>query len=385
MNLNKDTIKKIRGLILFTIFVLVALTNYMLLFEGLKLLVGVLTPFLVGGGIALVLNTPMNFYERKLFDERKYAQKKWARKLARPISFLLAILSVLGVVAIVVFVVVPELGNTVLNIGKALQEFIPEAKAWAVKVFEDNPELVAYIQQVDFKWDQIFTKVVNFLSNGAGSVLGTTFGAMKSIVSGLTTFFIAFVFSCYILLQKERLSVQVRKLMYAFLPKDWSDIFIALGNLTQKTFSNFLTGQCLEAVILAAMFFVVMSIFQMPYALLISVFIGFMALIPIFGAFIGCAVGALLIFIVSPMQAIGFVAMFLVLQQIEGNFIYPHVVGGSVGLPSIWVLVAVSLGASLMGVVGMLIFIPITSVVYTMLRGIVNRRLKEREIEVKKE
>ena len=166
------------------------------------------------------------------------------------------------------------------------------------------------------------------------------------------------------------------------MPRDWTEIFIALGSVTHKTFSNFLTGQCLEAVILGCMFLVVMTIFRLPYALLISVLIAFMALIPIFGAFVGCAVGALLIFMVEPMKAVFFVVMFLVLQQIEGNFIYPHVVGNSVGLPSIWVLVAVSVGASLMGVVGMLIFIPIVSVVYTMLRGIVNRRLKEKKIEV---
>ncbi len=382
MNLNKDTLKKIRGLILFTIFILVLLWNYKLLFTGLELLIRVITPFLIGGGIALVLNVPMSFYERKLFRERKYAQKKWASKLARPIGFILALITVLGVVAIVVFIMVPELGNTVLNVGKALQKFIPEVQVWASSVFQDNPELVEYIQKIDFKWDQILSNVMEFLKSGAGSVLDTTYGAVKSIVSGLSTFFIAFVFSCYILLQKEKLSVQAKKLMYAFLPKDWTDIFLAFGNLTQKTFSSFITGQCLEATILGCLFFVAMSIFNMPYALLISVFIGFMALIPIFGAFIGCAVGALLIFIVNPMQALGFVVMFLVLQQIEGNFIYPHVVGNSVGLPSIWVLVAVSVGASLMGIVGMLIFIPITSVVYTMLRGIINRRLKVRGIEI---
>jgi len=255
-------------------------------------------------------------------------------------------------------------------------------QTWAIKMFDDNTELVAYIQGLEFEWDKILGNLMDFLKNGAGSVLDTTFAAAKSIVSGVYTFFIAFVFSCYVLLQKEKLSVQVRKLMYAFLPHDWTEIFIALGSVTHKTFSNFLTGQCLEAVILGAMFFVVMTIFRLPYALLIAVLIAFTALIPIFGAFIGCGVGALLIFIISPMKALIFVIVFLVLQQVEGNFIYPHVVGNSVGLPSIWVLAAVTIGASLMGVVGMLIFIPIVSVVYTMLRGIVNRRLKEKKIEI---
>lgn len=385
MDLNKHNLKKIRGLILFTIFVLVALQNYGILFAGLKLLISILTPFLLGGLIALILNIPMNFYERKLFTERKYANKKWAKKLARPIAFILAILSVLAVIAIVVFVVLPELGNTVISLAKVLQEFLPGIQQWAVDMFKDNPELVRAIQKLDFQWDKILTNVMQFLGSGAGNVLDSTYVAVKSIASGIATFVIAFVFSCYVLLQKEKLNVQVKKLMYAFMPRDWTDIFIALGSLTQKTFSNFFTGQCLEAIILGLMFFVTMSIFRMPYALLISVVIAFTALIPVFGAFIGCTLGVLLIFLVSPLQAIGFVVMFLVLQQIEGNFIYPHVVGNSVGLPAIWVLVAVSLGASLMGVLGMVLFIPMVSVVYTMLRGIVNRRLKEREIVVPKE
>lgn len=382
MDLNKDNIKKIRGLIVFTILVLVALWNYEVLLVGIKFLGNVIFPFALGGAIAFVLNVPMNFIERKLFKETKVDQKKMGKKLSRPISFILAVLFVIGIIAIVVFVVVPELGNTIMNIGKTLQEVVPQVQKWAIEFFGDNPELVAQIQELEFEWDKILGNLVNFLKNGAGSVLGTTFEAAKSIVSAVSTFFIAFVFSCYILLQKERLSVQVRKLMYAFMPHDWTEIFIALGSVTYKTFSSFLTGQCLEAVILGCMFFITMTILRMPYALLIAVLIAFTALIPIFGAFIGCAVGTLLIFMVNPMQAVAFVVMFLVLQQIEGNFIYPHVVGNSVGLPSMWVLVAVSVGASLMGVVGMLVFIPIVSVIYTILRGIVNRRLKEKKITV---
>ena len=163
------------------------------------------------------------------------------------------------------------------------------------------------------------------------------------------------------------------------MPEDWRNILFALGEVVNKSFSHFFTGQCLEAVILGLMFLVTMAIFRLPYALLISVLIAFTALIPIFGAFIGCGVGALLIFMISPTKALIFIIMFLILQQIEGNFIYPHVVGNSVGLPSIWVLVAVTVGANLMGIVGMLIFIPLTSVIYILLRGIVNRRLGLKE------
>lgn len=379
MDLDKHTIKKIRGLILFTIFVLVALWNYEVVFDGIQFIWGVISPFVLGGVIAFIVNIPMRFFEEKIFNKTNIRKKKWAEKIARPSSLILALIVIIGIIATVVLIVIPQLGNTILNLGKTIQDFIPKAQAWAIQTFEDNQEIAKWIADIDFKWDEILSQGLDFLKNGASSVLGSTFEAAMSIISGVATFFIAVVFACYVLVQKEKLGEQVKKLMYAFLPEDWNNILLALGSVVNKSFTNFFTGQCLEAVILGLMFLVVMVILRLPYALLISVLIAFTALIPIFGAFIGCGVGALLIFMISPTKALIFIIMFLVLQQIEGNFIYPHVVGNSVGLPSIWVLVAVSVGGSLMGLSGMLIFIPITAVVYTMLRGIVNRRLGLKE------
>ena len=375
MNLNDDNIKKIRGLILFTAIVLVAAWNYESVFQLIKFLGRVILPFALGGAIAFVLNVPMHYLEEKIFGKAKKENKKWALTLARPLSFILTLLIVVGIIAIVILVVVPELGNTIMNLGKTLQEFVPQVQAFGIKMFQENEEIADWIRGMEFNWDKIIDQAINFLKNGAGSVLGSTVEVAMNVVSGVTTFFIAFVFSCYVLLQKEKLNVQVRKLMTAFMPEDWKNICLAFASVTYKTFSNFLAGQCLEAVILGGMFFIVMTFMNMPYVLLISVLIAFTALIPMFGAFIGCGVGAFLIFMVNPTKALIFVIVFLVLQQIEGNFIYPHVVGNSVGLPSIWVLVAVSVGGSLMGLVGMLIFIPLMSVIYTILRGIVNRRL----------
>ena len=188
-------------------------------------------------------------------------------------------------------------------------------------------------------------------------------------------------FACYILFQKERLYIQVRKVIFAFISRQKAEAFLKICSLTYRTFANFLAGQCLEAIILGSMFVVTLSILKMPYALLIGILIAFTALIPIFGAFIGCAVGVFLIFMVSPKQAVLFIIIFLLLQQIEGNLIYPHVVGGSVGLPSIWVLAAVTIGGNLMGIVGMLIFIPTVSVFYTIFREYVYLRLKKQNIK----
>lgn len=382
MDWNKENIRKIRGLIVFTVIILVGLWNYKVLLRVLGFIGSMILPFVVGGAIAFVLNVPMHFIEEKLFGSKKSGNHRVMQKMARPVSLFLTIVFVAGVIALVTFVVAPALGNTVMNLGNTMQEFVPQVQRWAKHIFHDSPEVMEWLENLDFHWESIWKNVMSFLKNGSGNMLDSTFETVKSIVSGLSTFFIGFGFSGYVLLQKEKLNIQARKVMYAFLPRDWTEIFLALGSLTYQTFSNFLTGQCVEAVILGLMFFVSMMILRFPYALLIGILIAFTALIPVFGAFIGCVAGMLLIFMVNPAQALGFLILFIILQQIEGNLIYPHVVGNSVGLPSIWVLVAVSMGARVMGVVGMLIFIPISSIVYTLFKGIVHRRLREKEIIV---
>ena len=190
--------------------------------------------------------------------------------------------------------------------------------------------------------------------------------------------FFTIMFTIYFLFAKERLRGQLKRLMTAYLKPGLVNEVLRVAQLTQRTFSSFITGQCLEAVILGGLFFLAMTVFGMPYVLLISVFIAVTALIPVIGAWMGCIVGALLILLNDPVQALWFVLMFLVLQQIEGNLIYPHVMGNAIGLPSIWVLFAVVLGEGLMGILGMLLFIPLTSVAYTLLREMVNRRLEEK-------
>ena len=320
--------------------------------------------------------------EKVFFSNQWAKNNKIVQKIKKPCSLVLSIMLVLGIIFVVIFVVFPQLGKTILMLGESIQVFIPKLELWAEDLFQNNTGIIEWIETMEFDWDKMIQGGIDFLRNGAGSVLNTTFAAAKSIVSGLTTFFISAVFACYILLQKKKLTVQIQKVLYAFLPEKKVSTVLDICSLTYRTFSNFLTGQCMEAVILGTMFFISMSILRMPYALLIGVLIAFTALIPIFGAFIGCVIGTFLILMVNPMQAIGFIVLFLVLQQVEGNLIYPHVVGGSVGLPSMWVLVAVSLGGSLMGLVGMLIFIPMVSVIYTLFRGYVYERLRKKNITV---
>lgn len=381
-HLDKETMRKIKELIVFTIVILIAFWNYTLIFGALKFLVNIIFPFLMGGAIAFVLNVPMSFLERNIFKQDKLKQKKRLQKASRPLSLVLTILIVLSTIALVMFVVIPELGTTFALLGKSIQQFMPKVVRQAEELFNNNKEVVALLGSLDMDWQEMLNGIAAFFKNGAGNVLDSTFSVAKNIVSSVATFFIAFVFACYILLQKEKLRVQVRKILYAYLPEKKVGTVLAVCSLAYKTFSNFLTGQCVEALILGLMFFVTMSVIRLPYALLVGILIAFTALIPIFGAFIGCVVGAFLILMVAPVKALIFVVMFLVLQQIEGNLIYPKVVGNSVGLPSIWVLAAVSIRGSLMGVVCMLVFIPLVSVVYTIFRGDVYRRLEKKGILV---
>lgn len=380
MELNKENLKKIRGLILFTAFVVVALVNYKVLISVAKFLFNIIFPFVLGICIAFVLNAPSNFYERHLFRNNVMKDKKITKKLARPCSLVLSILSIIGVVFLVIFVVVPELGNTVVELSRSVTVFVPQAASWLNDHFQENSVIAETMKGLDleFDWSGIMNSVVDFVKNGATEIVGSTYSVLKSVVGIVSDFVIGFVFACYIVLQKEKLRRQVRKVMDALLPELVVDRIEKICSLTYWTFLNFLTGQCVEAVLLGLMFVVIMTIFGFPYAILVGILIAFTALIPIFGAFIGCAVGTFLILVENPMQALLFVVMFLILQQIEGNFIYPHVVGNSVGLPSIWVLMAVSVGGSLMGIAGMLIFIPLVSVIYTLFREYVYSRLRKK-------
>lgn len=380
MDLNKKSMKKIRELIVFTAILVVALWKFDTVLEGAKNIWGILFPFVLGGAIAFVINVPMSFLEKKIFGKTKDGNKV-GKKLARPISLLLTIILAVGVIALVMFGVIPQLTRTMGSLMISIANFVPQMQNWIRDFSHNNQEIMKLVNQVQFNQDQAIKWGISILGSGAGNMMNTTMSAVGSIVSGFATFFIAFSFACYILFQKEKLHVQIRKVFFAFIPKQKAEAFLKICSLTYQTFANFLTGQCVEAVILGSMFVVTLSILKMPYALLIGTLIAFTALIPIFGAFIGCAVGCFLIFMVSPKQAILFIIVFLILQQIEGNLIYPHVVGGSVGLPSIWVLAAVTIGGNLMGIVGMLIFIPLVSVLYTIFREFVYLRLKEKNIK----
>lgn len=377
--------KKIRWLIAFAVLLYLGVQNLGVVLKYVKILWGLILPFILGGAMAFVLNVPMAFIERHLFGKAKEKQDKKgkaARRMARPVSLVLAIVLVVLAILIVVLVVAPELGRTVVSVVKRVEEEVPVVQKWLTDTFQSDSEIVKWAETIKIEPQKIIDSIASVLKNGADNLVSSTITVTMGLVSMAMNFAIGFVFACYVLLQKEKLGIQVLKASYAILPVKTVEYLRHVCTLASKVFASFITGQCIEAVILGTMFFVSMTIGSFPYAMLIGVLISFTALIPVFGGIIGCWVGFFLILMVSPLKAVAFLALFLILQQIEGNLIYPHVVGNSVGLPAIWVLVAVTLGGNLMGIVGMLIFIPLVSVLYTLFREWVYERLNKKNLKI---
>ena len=380
--MDKKQMKSIMLLILFTVMLYVGLQNIDVVLGVLGTMIGLVFPFILGGGIAFVLNVPMSFLERNIFGRGRLKNSRRAAKAARPVSLVLALLLVILIIMIAGFVILPELGSTGMGLGKGIETGIRNLQSWIDSTFQNNSAIVEWANSLEIEPQKMVDSIMGVLQNGVNNILSSAVTVTVGIANTAMNASIAFVFACYSLIQKEKLMVQAKKALFALLPEKTVKYLLHVCSLASNTFSRFVTGQCIEAVILGTMFFIAMTIFRFPYAMLVGVLIAFTALIPIFGAFIGCAISFLLILLVSPVKALLFLILFLVLQQIEGNLIYPHVVGGSVGLPSVWVLVAVTVGGSLMGVAGMLIFIPLVSVIYALFREWMYKSLKKKGVQV---
>ncbi len=383
MEWNKQSIKSLLLVVCGGVAFYCALQNLDVVWGAVRGLLGILAPFLLGGALAFILNVPMRAIERHLLKN----SRRGAR-LRRPLALVLTLLAVLGVLALASLVIGPGIADAVMSIIREIPAAFDRLQKQLNGLSESLAEYLPMIQEwlagVNINWESLSRKVLEYAQALGTGLVSSGSGFIGGVVSGVSTFVIGLIFSFYILLQKEKLSRQGRQVIYGLLPLGQADRTLDILRLASRTFSSFLSGQCLEACILGTLFVAAMTIFRMPYALLVGVLIALTALIPIVGAFIGCAVGALLIAIDDPWKALWFIVLFLVLQQIEGNLIYPHVVGSSVGLPSIWVLAAVTLGGSLMGITGMLFFIPLCSVVYALFRSYVKGRLEKKAVPVEK-
>lgn len=344
-------------------------------------LTGLLSPFILGSALAFILNVPMRAIESQLEGIKSSG-------LRRAAAMLLTFLSLVLILTAVILLLIPQISATIQILAPKIMAFFQTVEEWIVNFLAANPQLMEMVSSsIDLEsldLSGLLQKVMEMLGNSVSNLASKAFTVVGGITGAVVDGVIGLVFALYALARKEILARQGRRLLYAFLPEHACDEIVRILRLTNRTFSNFFSGQCLEACILGGLFAISMAILRMPYITLISVLIAVTSLVPLVGAFVGCFLGAFFILVNDPMQALWFVVMFLALQQIEGNLIYPRVVGNSIGLPGMWVLVAVTVGGDLMGVGGMLVMIPLTSVVYTLLREVTNHRLAQRNVDPEK-
>lgn len=415
MKLDKENTKQIIKIIVIAIVLLVALLNIEPVWNVCKTFLSILSPFICGLAIAFILNIFMRFYEEKLFKtkkkrknnskgitqseknnqsnniitkasnnvinktnlEKENKQNKDNKNGKRVVSIALSIITIVAVVTIIMLLIIPQFVEIIKNLIINMPTYLESLKDWAIDLTQRVPEINNFIQNI-----QIDTEALkNGLMNISKGVLDVTINQVSGLVSGIVNFFIAIVFAVYILANKEGLKVQAKEFIYARIPEERADYILKVSRLARDSFRSFLTGQAKEAVILGVLCTLGMLILGIPYAGPVGALTALTAFIPIVGAFIGGFVGAVLIVAIDPIKALIFIIFIIVLQQIEGNLIYPHVVGKNIGLPSIWVLVAITIGGSLFGIMGMVIGLPILSIIYAIVTENTNKKLQEKGLK----
>lgn len=368
---NKCKFKQYMLLIAFGVILFWLLSNYSLVFSTAGSILSVLSPVIIGFCIAFILNVPMSSLERRLFRPSKKSGKlsKIKNKIKRPVSIFIVILLFLFIIFMIFYLVIPALINTLTQLTEDIPDYVNQIS----KKINDQPLITNWLESIKLNKDAVIEKLTAIIKDSVLTLktVDSTISVVSSIFSSIINSVLGLFFAIYMLAQKEKLLSQCKKLTYAFIKKDFADKITYVCKKSADTFSKFLTGQCMEAIILGTLCTIGMLIMRMPYALMIGVLVAVTAFIPIVGAFIGVVVGAFLISVTSLPQALWFVVFMLVLQQIEGNFIYPHVVGSSVGLPSIWVLFAVTVGGNIGGIIGMFVSVPVCAVLYCVLSDIV--------------
>lgn len=369
----KENKKEIMEIILFTIVVIFFFINISEIWKLLEYIIAIFMPFIVGAMIAFVLNVLLNVIEKGI-KKLNRKNNKIINRIKRPVSVLLTFIIILAVISLMLGLLIPELKNTTELFTKNFDSYKEQSIVLLDKVGIKRKT----INKLNNNIENMTKELTDYISDNKEEVMKTSLGVASTVAGTITSLVLGIVFAIYILLKKEDLRRQIKKVMRAYLPEKKEKKIIEISELSNKIFGNFITGQCLEAVIIGILCFIGMLLLNIPYASTISVLVGFTALIPVFGAFIGTIVGAFLILMVSPTKAIIFIIFILILQQLEGNLIYPKVVGKSVGLPGIWVLVAVTIGASVYGILGMLISVPLCSILYSIIRTNVNDKIDQK-------
>lgn len=381
--MNNLDVKKVVKIGFLFIFFYWILQNITIVLDFAGNIFSILKPFVVGACLAFIINIPMKFFERKIKKEDSNPKKKSLRnKLARPIALILSILMIALIFTALFGIVLPE----IFNVIKIFIEYMPEAfnniKTFAVETTEKFPEISEQIKRINIDMEKVTKEAITFITNVSSNILLSSVQIVSNAVSFVVNAVISIVFSIYILFSKETLSHQAKKLAFAHLDTEKANYIVEITNLSNKVFNNFIKGQLTEAIILGILSIIGMLILQIPYALAIGLLIAFTSIIPVVGAFIGIAVGVILILAADPVKALVFLIFILILQQFENNVIYPRVVGDLVGLPGIWVLLSVTVGGSLLGAVGMIVALPIVSILYTLIKDETNRKLEKKKIKI---
>lgn len=401
MKLEKENAKQILKIVVIAIILLVALFNIKTVWNACISFLDIISPFIWGLAIAFILNIFMTFYENKVFNIGKKSKtkanakmqsteaskvkisnnaKKTSKKksgVQRAFSIALSIITVVAIFVIILLLIVPQFIDVIRNLISNIPNYLESLQDLGIKITEQFPEANNFIQNIEIDTEALKSGIVNISKN----VLDITINQISSLISSIVNAFISIIFAVYILANKEELKNQAKKFIYARIDEEKADSIIKVSRLARDSFRNFITGQAKEAVILGSLCAIGMLILNIPYAGPIGALTAITAFIPIVGAFIGGFIGAVLIVAVNPIKALIFVIFIIVLQQVEGNLIYPHVVGKNMGLPSIWVLVAITIGGSLFGIMGMIVGLPVVSIIYAITQENTNKKLREKNLE----
>ncbi len=365
--------KRIIGIVAVGLLIYLGLKHMDAIRSALSWLAGLFLPLILGLAFAMILNVPMSLLEKHLFCKTK---KALLHKLRRPLSILLSILLVVILLAGIIGLIIPELIRAIRIVVENLTDLINQLRGMSPQELAQLPfgNLMAGID-----WDATLITMQNWLKSQSGTIVNTAVGTIGSVLGGIINFFFGLVFAVYILANKEKLKQQITRLILAWLPKRLSRWLIYTSGVARKSFRNFVAGQTLEALILGSLCMLGMILLRIPYPLMVGTLVGIGALIPVIGAFAAAIVGAFIIFTESPIQALIFLIYLILLQQIDGNLIYPRIMGNRVNLPAIWILAAVTVGGGIAGPIGMLLGVPVASTLYILLKDATQRREKKKE------
>lgn len=385
LELDRKNIIKIFFLAVSVILVYLAFEHMNIVFAFLNWLLGVLTPFIIAGVVIFLLNVPLKAIEKHLFrakDGKPVSEFKESAR--RPIAIILSMVIFVVVIGAFLIIIIPEIAKSLTTIAESIPGVLNNIQEWLNEMSKENDTVKQFVDSMSIDWKTLTDTAVGFLKDNGTNLASSIFGVVSSLISTVVNVFLGIVMAVYVLMKKEKLSSDIKKLIYSIFPHNAADFVCEVGHLTNKSFYNSITGQMIECLIIGSLTALGMTVFGFPYAALGGVVLAIMSWVPMFGIGIGTVIMSILLLTVNPMQALWFAVYMVILQQIEGNLIFPRVVGSKIGLPPIILIAAIVLFSNFFGIIGLLVSGPVTYVIYTLVRRFVYLRIKQRNIPRKK-